>query len=276
MSIGRSSSKRQLRWNKCHQRRLLGHFINGLKEEIKAEVRLLNPMSLEQAMELAVRMEEKLQVAHVRRRTFSSYSRGSTSVAPSGFGPPTSSPTIRSWSPKSPESQASVQSPKSMVSATHTVDTVEEVKRLTERELQDKRAKGLCYRCDAKWMVGHRCKKKELSVMLIEEEGETDCDDSDNPPSPVEELVTKVSLNSVIGLSNPKTMKLKGLIRDNEVIVMIDPGATHNFISLETDGGNGGYTSGEIWRVRGVTWQWRSHSGRRSVSRGNLAVKWRH
>ena len=41
-----------------------------------------------------------------------------------------------------------------------------DVKWLTESEFQDKRAKGLCYRCDAKWAVGHRCKKKELSVMF--------------------------------------------------------------------------------------------------------------
>lgn len=44
---------------------------------------------------------------------------------------------------------------------------------------------------------------------------------------------TEASLNSVIGLSNPWTMKLRGLLGDSEVVVMIDPGATHNFVSLE-------------------------------------------
>ena len=71
-----------------------------------------------------------------------------------------------------------------------------EVKRLSETELQEKRAKGLCYRCDAKWAIGHRCKKKELSVMLIaEEEEEGEGDYSEGPPSPTE-LVPEVSLNS--------------------------------------------------------------------------------
>ena len=82
---------------------------------------------------------------------------------------------------------------------------------MTEKELQEKRAKGLCYRCDAKWMVGHRCRKKELSVLLIEEEEEdVETGDGDLVQSPTEEVVTEVSLNSVIGIPNPKTMKLKG------------------------------------------------------------------
>lgn len=44
-------------------------------------------------------------------------------------------------------------------------------------------------------------------------------------------MPAQVSLNSVVGLSSPKTMKLKGVIHNQEVLVMIDPGATHNFIS---------------------------------------------
>lgn len=49
-----------------------------------------------------------------------------------------------------------------------------------------------------------------------------------NQPSP------EISLNSVMGLTSPKTLKLEGSIKGEKVVVMIDPGATHNFISLET------------------------------------------
>lgn len=38
---------------------MLGQFLNGLKDDIRAEVRLLNPVNLEQAMELALRVEER-------------------------------------------------------------------------------------------------------------------------------------------------------------------------------------------------------------------------
>lgn len=43
----------------------------------------------------------------------------------------------------------------------------------------------------------------------------------------------EVSLNSVIGVTLLRTIKLRGTIREQEVVTLFDPGATHNFISLE-------------------------------------------
>lgn len=48
-------------------------------------------------------------------------------------------------------------------------------------------------------------------MLIAEEEGETEGEDSDVSASPTEEVLTEVSLNSVVGISNPKTMKLRGL-----------------------------------------------------------------
>lgn len=45
--------------------------------------------------------------------------------------------------------------------------------------------------------------------------------------------VIDLSLNSVMGLSTSKTMKIKGAINHRGVIVLIDFGATHNLISLK-------------------------------------------
>lgn len=49
----------------------------------------------------------------------------------------------------------------------------------------------------------------------------------------------EISLNSVMGLTSPKTFKMKGTINGKEVVVMVDPGATHNFLSKETIGRTG-------------------------------------
>ena len=46
-----------------------------------------------------------------------------------------------------------------------------------------------------------------------------------------EHAVVELSINSVVGLSNPGTMKVKGKLLGREIIVLIDCGATHNFIS---------------------------------------------
>lgn len=44
---------------------------------------------------------------------------------------------------------------------------------------------------------------------------------------------SEISLNSVVGITSPKTMKLMGEALGQRVVVMIDLGATHNFVSLK-------------------------------------------
>ena len=114
-----------------------------------------------------------------------------------------------------------------------------EIRRLTDREWQEKKDKGLCFRCDEKWSIGHRCRRKELSVLLTyeeeeEDEGEIGEEFEEGPPPEEFPPPLEVSLNSVVGITNPKTMKLRGVINGAQVVVMVDPGATHNFISLDT------------------------------------------
>lgn len=46
-------------------------------------------------------------------------------------------------------------------------------------------------------------------------------------------IPAEISLCSVVGLINPKTIKLLGAIQGREVVVMVDPGATHNFVSIK-------------------------------------------
>lgn len=214
----------------------MGHFVNGLKEEIKDEVRLMGPLSLEQAMEWAVRVEEKQKVLAGRKTTVSSFKAGFYSSFNKGTSTLTNSAPLLGFSASksggsmAAESQASVSSAKGV---TQSVKSGDGVRRLTEKELQDKRDRGVCYRCDDKWGPGHRCEKKELSVLLIDEEDEeeeSEHHDTGHPEST--ELTSEVSLNSVVGLTNPKTMRLRGLLGSQEVIVLIDPGATHNFLSL--------------------------------------------
>lgn len=113
------------------------------------------------------------------------------------------------------------------------------VKRLSEKELQSKREKGECFRCDEKWSLGHRCKKKELSVILMQDDEVMDDESLDAEETTTMEREPElrqpeISLNSVVGITSPKTMKLVGEVQGHKVVVMIDPGATHNFVSLET------------------------------------------
>lgn len=79
------------------------------------------------------------------------------------------------------------------------------------------------------------CRKKEFSVLLMDRDDELypKLEGHSNKPniSLTQETTPKVSLNSIIGLSSSKTMKL--LVMIQHVVIMIDPGETYKFISLE-------------------------------------------
>lgn len=111
-----------------------------------------------------------------------------------------------------------------------------------------------------------------MSVLLVDDnEDELGEDDSEMggefqslelPETEVSPIT--VSMNSIVGLTNPKTLKLVGTIGDGEVVVMVDPGATHNFISLKAVEKIGSSNYGLRW-VWGV-------AGKRRRSTGNGSV----
>ena len=109
--------------------------------------------------------------------------------------------------------------------------------RLTDAEFQARKDKGLCFHCDERFASGHKC-RKQLNILLVHDEEIGEADHSDQDWAPVDFDSTKVngiyaaslSCNSVHGLSKRSTMKLQGKIRERDVVILIDPGATHNFI----------------------------------------------
>ena len=45
--------------------------------------------------------------------------------------------------------------------------------------------------------------------------------------------VIELSINSLVGLVSPQTMKLKDQVKNEEVVGLIDLGTSHNFISVD-------------------------------------------
>lgn len=227
-------------------------FTSKLKEEIRNELRVLGPKSLDHAMELAVQIETKLSLTQPKRRweprNFNSNS-STHSYTPSIYSNSQKS-HFSSHPAQTHFSNTSASSPAYSTQSTAQTRNLNplpiakpfgEIRRLSEKELQYKRERGLCFKCDEKWTAGHRCKRKELSILLGQEEEDVEYGEMADPTildSPTsqqpEPIQTEISLNSVMGISSPKTLKMEGSINGESVIVMVDPGATHNFISLDT------------------------------------------
>ena len=108
--------------------------------------------------------------------------------------------------------------------------------RLTPQQLEEKRAKGLCYNCDRKCTKGHKCAEKKLFYIDCEEEEENEQQSSkeedihQEPTLEEEEMSLTISCNALVGITTPQNLNIEGHIKKKKVIVLIDSGSTHNFI----------------------------------------------
>src|SRR3984885_6502088 len=108
--------------------------------------------------------------------------------------------------------------------------------RWTPQQLEEKRAKGLCYTCDSKYTKGHKCAKKKLFYIDCEEKEEKEQERSKEEDILQEQSLAKEEMNLTIyfnalaRITTPQTIKIEGQIKKKKVTMLIDSGSTHNFI----------------------------------------------
>ncbi|XP_075665366.1 uncharacterized protein LOC142635031 [Castanea sativa] len=119
------------------------------------------------------------------------------------------------------------------------------LQRLTSTQIEERRKLGLCYNCDEKWQMGHKCKgaklfllegwdvgvEHKLGVQLVELE-----DDGvvlEHQATEKQEDMTlpaEITLYALVGSPASQTMMVKGRILNQEVVYLIDSGSTNNFL----------------------------------------------
>jgi hypothetical protein len=114
------------------------------------------------------------------------------------------------------------------------------IQKLTRDEMDERQLKGLCYNCDDKYFLGHKCKEQNLFMAIFEDISEEDVETplvskspettDITPPSDPPEVEPVISLNALTGFSAPQTLRLIGYIKHQKVIILVDSGSTHNFI----------------------------------------------
>lgn len=180
---------------------LLSCFIAGLREDIRHEVKAFKPHTLAQTVGLARLQEQKLATRNMGSRPRGVASPMVTHHYNSGLTSP--APVMQSGSPG--------------------------VRRLTAREMQERRQKNLCYNCDEKWSAQHRC-KNHPHLLMVEFEEERMALDNDEDAEAAEQISSAISFHAMAGIPSYATFRFTGFIGNSQVQVLLDGGSTHSFI----------------------------------------------
>ena len=94
-------------------------------------------------------------------------------------------------------------------------------KQLTQKELEEKRAKNLCFYCDQKYSLGHKCPSQKFSLEVVVDKDEPEekeevvfgCLEEENASSELEsEMVPQISLHAFNGVQSYQTMRVVGKV----------------------------------------------------------------
>nr|XP_027120832.1 uncharacterized protein LOC113737890 [Coffea arabica] len=204
-------------------------FISELKDEIKTMIKMLKPMNLSEAFELAALQEEALRL---QTRTFK---EGGKAVFEDRLG------ISKNSSPHQ------IHSSQYRVSSTSTFRNTpfrgkpvsmagSETRKLSAEELQYRRNNGLCFKCGEKFGQGHQCKPGHLNLLVTEEEEENEFEDAvgeqdESTGNPGQ--VMEMSLHALSEAMKRKTITLVGRWDGEEMLILVDTGSSDSYISSE-------------------------------------------
>ena len=210
---------------------LLDAFVTGLEPALQAEVISRHPQTLEECMKEAQLVSGRNLALKLAKAEWVN------SVTREGGG---SSKGQSSQDKSSPKKTEFPMKQVTIPIKGNYQKNEPPVKRLLDTEFRARLDKGLCFRCNEKYSPGHRCKmreKRELMLFILNEEesgGEEVKMEETEEVMELNQLVvaetTEIELKTLTGLTSKGTMKLKGHVKGREVVILVDSGATNNFI----------------------------------------------
>jgi len=213
---------------------LLNYFIVCLSPDIRNEMAIQRPTTIIQAIGLVKLIETKLKDS----KSQSCFSKPYTPSSSSHYTRPQSTTNTTTNTNTSQSLPDTSQTPLTESSKIPTpTPTKLPIKRLNQSQLQERRALGLCYNCDEKFIPGHKCSTSHFILLLIDEEEDTK-EPNLEETEPVEDTITQetndtyfqLSPQAVTGHFSPRTLKFQASIHGLPVMVLIDTESTHNIL----------------------------------------------
>ncbi|KAL8120175.1 hypothetical protein AgCh_017351 [Apium graveolens] len=217
----------------------VGNFINGLKENIKRRLRVHDPQELVRTMELARDIEDELAEGNPTQVGSQSH----RPVFPSNPIPPKAGYMVTK--PTSAVVHKGDIRVKSVPQLSATAATSNQQPYRSNRgnlnispaEMRARHARNQCFSFEGQFSPGHVCPNAHLRVMIAAENPEdelpadkVDEDDIHTSISHVECHTMELHLYSTAGITRPSTMKMQGFVQKCPIVILIDSGASHNFI----------------------------------------------
>jgi len=197
-------------------------FLDGLRSDIKSAVSLHRPTTFDTAASLALLQEDVTSAPKgldSRRDTYSS-------LKTTAKGPhPLPAPPLPSVKQAQPI----------LLEETRLCEGKSPAERWSALQAF-RRAKGLCVRCADKWSRDHKCAPSvQLHVLqeMLELFSIEDSSPLSVPSDPQEQLFMAVSQAAVTGTDGPKTLRLHGTLQGHPVLILVDSGSSHTFVSKQ-------------------------------------------
>ncbi|KAL4025181.1 hypothetical protein IC575_013559 [Cucumis melo] len=227
--------------NDLPERVILDTFMNGLLPWVRSEVFFCRPKSLAEMME-AAQMVENREIARVEAK-MSGYSGGKLTANNNVVGKTSTGAVAGDNNNNTVFPIRTITLRSSVPNENRREGTY---KRLPDAEFQARKERGLCFRCNEKYSADHKCRLREQRELrmfvvtaerdeyeIVEEENERrelSCIELKEDVTTVVEL----SINSVVGLNDPGTMKVRGKLFGEEV--MSGWKIVEDFLPLELGG----------------------------------------
>ena len=182
---------------------ILNYFISGLNPETRRELAILSPYSIPQAIGLTKLIEDKIK-----------------DFKPKPTRPPAYTTVLNSINTHINRSQSTQPTP-------HTLP----IKHLSLIQMQERKALGLCYNCDDKFLPGHKCSTSHFLPLLDDTEPVPEILHTPPDLDETEDMIHfHLSPHAITRNFSPQTLKFQGLIHNLPVTVLIDSGSSHNIL----------------------------------------------
>lgn len=205
---------------------LCRRIVGGLRDEIGGFVSLLKPRKLTEAIAAARVQEMTVEAISKRNKPISAFHRP---VGNSGESSTVSNKVVK------PQFQGNNYN----MGGGNLKDNIGcQIKKLTHNEMQARREKGLYFNCDEIYRQGHRCKFKQIYMIIGDDEWEEECKEEPDieviNDSVEHQTEMAISLHALNGNTSETTLRIKATVKGREIILLIDTGSTHNFLNSST------------------------------------------